>query len=108
MARIAFEEKPWYYVVIYEYYLDAVFFIDMLRIFNTPIFTDSGKLVMDRKVIAKKYLQGWFVLDLWSFYPMAFWRYRSSRVDGGKDNLVNFLNQNYQRLPRFYKIMLLL
>ena len=75
VARIAFEEKPWYYVVIYEYYLDGVFFLDMLRIFNTPIFTESGKLILDRKIIARKYLRGWFIADLWAFYPLAGLRY---------------------------------
>ena len=37
IGRIGFEEKPWYYVVVYDCYLDVVFFIDMIRIFTTPI-----------------------------------------------------------------------
>ena len=33
-------------------------------------------------------------------------RYISVWEDGGKDNMKNFMEQNFERLPRFYKIML--
>ena len=108
VARVGFEEKPWYYVVVYDCYLDVVFFIDMLRIFTTPIFNESGKMITNRKLIAKAYISFWFIFDLWGFYPLAYLRYISSYDAGGKDDFDNWMHQNYQRLPRFYKILLIL
>ena len=35
--RVAFEEKPAYYVIFIEIYLDLVFAVDMARIFSTPL-----------------------------------------------------------------------
>jgi len=108
VARIAFEEKPIFEGVVFEWYLDFIFLIDMIRIFNQPIFTETGRIIMDRKIIAKTYMVSWFLWDLWCFYPLAWLRYRSKHADGGRDDWENFLQQNFERLPRFYKIMLLL
>ena len=90
-ARIAFEEKPYSFIYIYEFYLDGVFIIDAIRIFNTPIFTENGKLVLDRKLIARQYLRSWFALDLWSFYPLGYLRYISIKELGDKDDNKNFI-----------------
>ena len=108
IARVAFEEKPWIYVVYTEWYLDGVFFIDMLRILNSPITDKKGKLIYRRKEIIKSYVLGWLLWDLFAFYPLAHLRYISKRSEGGRDDMENFLNRNYERLPRFYKIMLVL
>jgi hypothetical protein len=48
VARIAFEDKPGLNGVRFEWYLDFIFLIDMLRIFNQPIFTETGKKILDR------------------------------------------------------------
>ena len=48
VARIAFEDKPGINGVRFEWYLDFIFLIDMLRIFNQPIFTETGKKILDR------------------------------------------------------------
>ena len=49
MARIGFEEKPWYYVILFEFYMDAVFAVDMIRVFTSPIFSENGKQINNRK-----------------------------------------------------------
>ena len=108
IARVAFEEKPWVYVVYIEWYLDVVYLIDMIRIFTSPITSGNGKLVFKRKEILRAYLTGWFAFDAFAFYPLAWLRYNSKHSEGGRDDLANFLNQNYERLPRFYKIMLVM
>ena len=108
VARIAFEEKPGFAGVRFEWYLDFIFLIDMIRIFNSPIFTETGKKIMEKQTIAKAYLFSWFLWDLWCFYPLGWLRYRSKRSEGSLDNWDNWMQQNYQRLPRFYKILLLL
>lgn len=87
IARVAFEEKPWVYVVYIEFYLDIVFFVDSIRIFTSPIMLPNGKMNFDRKVIIKKYLFGWFIFDMLAIFPLAYFRYNSDQSKGGKDNL---------------------
>ena len=108
VARVAFEEKPWIYVVYLEIYLDIVYLIDSIRIFTSPITLPNGKINWDRKAIAKNYIFGWFVFDLFAFLPLAYFRYTSDHAKGGRDNLQNLIDLNFERLPRFYKIMLLI
>ena len=81
--RISFESKPSYYVVLIEFYLDIVFTVDILRIFISPFMSESGKLVTDKKLIAKRYLQSWLLADLFCNFPLALFRYNSNRADGG-------------------------
>ena len=92
VARIGFEEKPMYFVVIYEIYMDLVFAVDMIRIFNSPIFNESGKMITDRKLIAKAYLKTWLLFDIWSFYPLAYLRYNSNWEDGSRNDIQNFID----------------
>ena len=80
---IAFEKKPAFYVIIIELYLNFVFAIDILRIFSTPLQLATGKVTYKRKIIAMKYLQEWFIFDLFAFYPMAYLRYISDYDKGG-------------------------
>jgi len=92
-------------VVYLEYYMDIVYAIDMIRNLTEP-YMKHGRLVTKRSSIIKHYLKTWFIFDLYAFYPLAYMRYISKWELGGKDNMKNFLEQNFERLPRFYKIML--
>lgn len=92
IARVAFEQKPWIYVVYIEWYMDIVYLIDMIRIFGSPITGDNGKFIYNRKTIIKNYLTGWFLWDLFAFYPLAYLRFISNRADGGRDDIANLLN----------------
>ena len=47
-------------------------------------------------------------MDLYAFYPLGLLRYNSDWKTGSSvDNIQNFLQQNYQRLPLVYKFLLL-
>ena len=46
--------EDWSYVY-YDIFLDILFFLDILIRFNTPIY-EKGKLITNRKKIAKVYL----------------------------------------------------
>ena len=83
--RISFERKPDFIVVILEFYMDFIFAIDIFRVFTTPFQNEVGKLVMDRKMIATRYLKSWLLFDLYCCVPLALLRYRSNRADGGYD-----------------------
>jgi hypothetical protein len=107
VSRISFEEKPRYFVVCLEWYIDAVYIIDMVRCFTEP-YSHDGKLVTNRRKIVIYYLKSWFLLDVYAFYPLAFLRYISDWNTGSLNAWDMFIVQNYERLPRFYKIMLFL
>jgi voltage-gated potassium channel len=49
----------------------AVFLGDIIVKFNTAI-QGRGKLILNRKEIAKKYLSSWFIIDLLASVPMCF------------------------------------
>ena len=91
VLRVAFENKPNVAFVYIDYYMNAVFLFDMIRHFTEPFMKDS-RLETNRKAIARHYLTGWFIMDIYSFYPLALLRYNSKWEEGGKDNVANFLN----------------
>ena len=49
--------------------IDILFFFDMIVIFNTAIYDDDMKVIVDRKLIAINYLKGWFLIDLFAIIP---------------------------------------
>jgi len=81
--RISFEGKPVLAVVMLEFYMDVIFGIDIFRIFTSPFLNEHGKQVTDKKIIAQRYLKSWLLFDLYCYFPLALFRYRSNRADGG-------------------------
>ena len=49
--------------------LDLFFLVDMIIIFNSAYYDNYLKIVDDKGVIAKRYLSGWFSIDLLSIIP---------------------------------------
>ena len=72
-----------------------MFFCDILIIFNTAYFDENFKVVDDRKVIAYKYLTGWFFIDIMSILPF--------------DLILNATDLNslvrFARIGRLYKLV---
>lgn len=69
--RLAFveqETKEWF---IFYIMTDSFFFIDIILTFFTTI-SDDQKVyeITDRRVIARKYLKGWFIVDILSILPI--------------------------------------
>jgi hypothetical protein len=62
----------------------------------------------NRKKIAINYIKTWFILDIYAFYPLAYLRYISVWDEGTLYWFDMFLVQNFERLNRLYKMMLLL
>ena len=106
--RLAFlpEIEYWPYVYL-DFVTDFFFLVDMIIIFNLPIFEDS-KHVTSRKRIAKKYLKFWFWIDLYCLFPMSYFRMRSMSNPRNPNNLQNLLTLNFKSLPRFYPMMVIL
>ena len=84
VGRISFERKPEIEMVYIEFYMDAVFLVDMIRSFTQP-YMEGTRLITNRRAIAMRYFKTWFIFDLYSFFPLALIRYRSSWEEGGKD-----------------------
>ena len=53
-------------------FVDALFVVDMFFQFNIQFEDVSGKVIKDYGRIWKKYLTGWFILDLVSVLPCVF------------------------------------
>ena len=47
-----------------------MFGMDILVSFDTALIGDEDELIEDRKLIAKDYLKGWFLIDLLSTVPI--------------------------------------
>lgn len=107
IARVSFELKPQFFVVILEFYMDFIYLIDMFRCFTEPYIQGDGKIIESRRKIAVHYAKTWFVADMYSFYPLAYLRYISSWEEGTIDPFEMFWAQNFERLNRLYKFMLL-
>lgn len=52
--------------------VDILFFCDIFIIFNTAIYDDDFLTITDRTAIAKEYLTGWFLLDLFCIIPFEY------------------------------------
>ena len=72
--KCAFELEPHLGTVIFDFYLDAIFFINILITFNIPLYDQKSRLITDRKIIAMKYLRTWFILDVLVCFPFSYFR----------------------------------
>lgn len=82
-VRISFVEEDTTEWTITLLSMDAMFFIDMLIIFNSAFYTEEFTLVQDRKAIAKNYIKTWFAIDLLAILPIEFFfRGGGSRANG--------------------------
>ena len=62
--RIAFIEEVSLNLFIIESVVDCIFLCDIFNNFMTAFYDQNHKLITDPKKIIKKYLKGWFVIDL--------------------------------------------
>ena len=62
--RIAFIEEISIEFMVIEYFIDALFFVDIFVNFVSAYYDENHNLITDNKEIAKKYLKGWFLIDL--------------------------------------------
>ncbi|MFM8983367.1 MAG: ion transporter [Spartobacteria bacterium] len=54
--------------LVFDWFLTAVFALDVIVNFFAPVVVD-GHLITDRKIIARRYLKGWFILDVIATVP---------------------------------------
>ena len=87
-----------------DFLIDATFMTDMVLTFLTGFRDKSmvGGLVTSKKSIAKRYLKGWFIVDLFSTFPFQIIEliYTSQRNSSSLNKLLRLL-----RLPRIYRLI---
>jgi hypothetical protein len=67
IAFVDFESgTAWYYI---DLYVDICFILDLFINFISAYYDKENKLVTDNKIIAKRYLRTWFVIDLIAAFP---------------------------------------
>ena len=80
---------------IFSDIIDFMFLIDIFVIFNTAYYDEYLQIVEDRKMIAKKYLTGWFAIDTLAILPF------DRIMNASKTN--NLLR--FARIGRLYKLV---
>jgi hypothetical protein len=73
-VRIAtFEYLSWGLVAL-DLYCNAIFFIDIIINFLTPIIDKDGRIINNNKRIAKYYVRTWFFFDLLTMFPITYFK----------------------------------
>ena len=72
--------------LVLDIIIDVIFLIDIVMNFRTTHVTESGKLIVNQKDIALRYLKTWFVIDFISFIPLELYFYYG---DGENARLVS-------------------
>lgn len=59
---VVFEIEENFILTIINWIVTTVYIVDIIISFNTAVYK-KGKIITDRKIIAKKYLKSWFLID---------------------------------------------
>ena len=62
--RIAFFDKVSLTFFILEYIVDLIFISDIIFNFFTAYYDQDHILITNKKLIAKAYFKGWFIIDV--------------------------------------------
>jgi hypothetical protein len=57
-------------IEIIDHCCDALFFLDIVLTFSTSIVDKMGNEIFDTKLVAKRYMYSWFIVDLLSCVPL--------------------------------------
>ncbi|CAH1285388.1 unnamed protein product [Diabrotica balteata] len=94
-----FSPKYLFYINIMKFFGDSVYLIDIVHIFITGYYdTDLSKSILNPWKIGKKYLKGYFIIDLIAIVP-------SICIPLGWINLVNEIDDPVLRHLRFIGII---
>ena len=105
---IAFEsdnDNPGIGWVVTNWTIDGFFLCDIFVMFISAYFDDDFIIIDDYKVIGKRYLKGWFSIDLLAIIPfdLFFGQGKPPEAEAGKSN-VNHLVR-FARVGRMYKLI---
>ena len=66
--RIAYLENISTGLLIVEFAVDGIFILDLALNFFSAYYEQDKRLITNNRIIAKRYLKGWFALDLMAWY----------------------------------------
>ncbi|GMH46938.1 hypothetical protein TrLO_g2547 [Triparma laevis f. longispina] len=94
----------------FDLWADIIFMTDLVMTFNVGIINQANKLIMNRRTIAKSYLQGWFWLDLAASVPFdliieAFEDEGEEEADGGGNTASATSLLKGFKLPRLLRLL---
>lgn len=67
--QVCFLEEVELEFIILNVLIDLSFLIDIILTFFTAVKIPGGELITNRKIIAQRYLKGWFLFDLTTTLP---------------------------------------
>jgi len=67
--RLCFEDDTPLAWTIIDYFVDFLFFIDIIMNFISAYYNEEGRLVKNPRVLAFKYLKSWFIVDAVAVFP---------------------------------------
>lgn len=99
LAFVSETEEESMVVLLISYIIDGLFLIDIFVIFSTAYYDEYFQVIDDRAVIAKRYLRGWFLIDVLAIVPFDL-ILRGGNGSGEFNSMVRFA-----RLGRLYKLI---
>lgn len=80
-CRLAFvEEEPASWIKVY-YIVDFMFLFDICQIFNSAYYDENFNMVIDRKTLAKTYIESWFIVDVVAIIPFDLFMVNSNNIN---------------------------
>lgn len=82
---------------IFDLTIDASFLVDIFLTFFQAL-KEGNFVIVNRCIIAKRYIKGWFFLDLFTTIPFQL-------LDQGEADLSNNKALRLARIPRLYRLL---
>eukprot|EP00347_Sterkiella_histriomuscorum_P000844 403374301 len=104
--RMSFEDKRYVYlpIAVGDLIVDICFLIDSILTFFIPRTNTDGDYIFNRKLIAKRYLLTYFIVDNIANIPYSIFKhYQRHQL---KEDMQNFLIFNFAYTPRLFIAML--
>ena len=98
--RTAFIDETSTFMFYFELLTDFLFFLDIIVNFLSAFEGEDGEVVDSYRVIARKYITSWFVLDLIACIPFQIIFRTEQQSNGGYNKLLRLM-----RLPRLYRML---
>lgn len=103
--RIGFSDDVyWDVYTVVDLVVDGIFGVDIIVTFLSARVRPDGTLEKNRWVIARKYIKGWFFIDLLAFFPFDLISFSMGEKSENSSNNYNNLAR-LLRLPRLYKLL---
>ncbi|CDW88503.1 cation channel family protein [Stylonychia lemnae] len=106
--RMSFEDKRSVFgpIAYGDMIVDVIYLIESILTFFIPDTSVEGEFIFNRKIVAKRYMMTWFLLDNLANFPYSLFKYyKRHQFD---NDLQNFIYFNFAYTPRLFIIFLCL